>query len=489
MIGGKKMSVDDMVPLIAIGIFVLYTIYNVVARRQKVIDNWKKERCSPPVMLLAPLYGKPLAPNLEYCVLTPMKIIYEIYIYPIVYIIELFIKMLENIAKNMQNMRRNTNNTRGAFTDIIGGTAKTMSNISAILQYYQSKLTELLKQKMAFISIIGMFVKAVGVTLWVAINGPIPQMVSFLQNWWPLFIVIMIICILCIYFFWTPTYIYFCPICLLCFSKDTDILMPDGSYMSISKLKIGNTIKYGGKVISTFRINVTGKDTVMYNYNGTIVTGSHIVYEDNKPIRVHLSKLAKKIDYTQDYIYCINTEKHLLADKYGNLFSDFHECGDTKTNLMANYEIIRSLNGDNKFKYSPYNIFHTYQWGMSYNTPIKLDDGKYRPLNMIKIGDILDGGNKVYGIVKHHRYNIKSYHYKGIILSGSQIIMEDGIWIRVNESKRFRPYHKRQKYYISLLTENHTINVKGGLILRDYIELDEEHPVFDTIHNLNLNSI
>ena len=78
MTKNKKMTIDDMVPLIAIGIFISYIVYSVVINREYVIKNWQKERCSPHIMILAPLYGKPLAPNVEYCVFTPMKIIYEI---------------------------------------------------------------------------------------------------------------------------------------------------------------------------------------------------------------------------------------------------------------------------------------------------------------------------------------------------------------------------------------------------------------------------
>ena len=237
----KRMSIDDMVPLIIIGIFILYIVYTVIAKRDYIIKNWQKERCSPHVMLFAPLFGKPLSANFDYCVLTPMKIIYEIYIYPIVYIIELFIQMLGNIAKNMNNMRRNTNNTRGAFTDIIGGTAKTMSNISAVLQYYKAKLGELMKQKMAFISIIAMFAKAVGVTLWTLVNGPLPQMVSFLKDWWIVFLIVMVLCMLCLFFWVFPTgWLWFCPLCVLCFSGNTKIQMNDENKNILVRTNLDN---------------------------------------------------------------------------------------------------------------------------------------------------------------------------------------------------------------------------------------------------------
>ena len=489
----KRMSIDDMVPLIIIGILVLYVIYTIVLKRDYIIKNWQKERCSPHVMLFAPIFGKPMGPNFEYCVLTPMKIIYEIYIYPIVYIIELFIKMLGNIAQNMNNLRRNTNNTRGAFTDIIGGTAKTMSNISAVLQYYKAKLGELMKQKMAFISIIAMFAKAVGITLWVLINGPLPQMVAFLQDWWVVFLIVMVLCMLCLFFFAFPTgWLWFCPLCVLCFHKDTEIIMDDDSKKKISEIKIGEKVKDGGNVISTFKIYVGDKKCPMYNYNDTIVSGSHIVYENGKPIRVVDSDKSIEIKFNEDYIYCLNTENHKIIDINGNIFSDFHESDNLKNNLFANYEMIRTLNRNREINYSPYNIFHLYQWGISEMTYIKMNNGKWKMAKNIKIGDKLWKDNKVYGKVNHDGKYMKFYKgiggKRGSIVSGSQIIFENNEWVRANSSTNYKPITDKSNS-ISIFTENHTFVIWGNTICRDYIEIDEDHPVFNTIHSLNLQGI
>ena len=401
--------------------------------------------------------------------------------------------MLANIAINLNNMRKNTNNTRGAFTDIIGGVAKTMSDISAIIQYYKAKLNILLKQKMAFISIVAMFAKAIGVTLWVLINGPLPQMIAFLKDWWIVFIIIMVICIICLMFLPLgllpgPQW-WFCPICLLCFSPNTLIKMKNNTLQPIYKLKIGDKIKKGGTVISTIKIYIKNRTLQMYNYNNTIVTGSHIVYENNQPIRVSDSKLAKKVDYKEDYIYCINTSRHMMIDNFNNIFSDFHECDNAKYNFRSNYEMIKALNHNLPFNYSPNNILHLYQWGLSYNTPIKMNNNKYKSLDCIKIGDTLYNNNKVYGIVLHYNKDIIPYQYNNIILSGSQIIYEDNEWKRCNQSNKFKINNNKPDYYISLFTHNHTFHTKYDIIVRDYIEIDENHRVFDTIHNLNLTSI
>ena len=70
----KRMSIDDMVPLIIIGIFVLYIIYTTIAKRDYVIKNWQKERCSPHVMLFAPFFDKPIGLILNIVFSHPRKL-------------------------------------------------------------------------------------------------------------------------------------------------------------------------------------------------------------------------------------------------------------------------------------------------------------------------------------------------------------------------------------------------------------------------------
>ena len=120
--------------------------------------------------------------------------------------------------------------------------------------------------------------------------------------------------------------------------------MNDNTLKSIKNIKIGDNLFKGGKVISTFKIYIKDKKVQMDDYNGTIVTGSHIVYENKKPIRVANSKKSKKVVYNEDYIYCINTENHILIDQFNNIFSDFHESDDAKSNFKANYEMGKALN-------------------------------------------------------------------------------------------------------------------------------------------------
>ena len=42
----------------------------------------------------------------------------------------------------------------------------------------------------------------------------------------------------------------------------------------------------------------------MYDFNGIIVSGDHIIYENNKPIRVCESKISKPVYYNKNKLIC-----------------------------------------------------------------------------------------------------------------------------------------------------------------------------------------
>ena len=56
--------------------------------------------------------------------------------------------------------------------------------------------------------------------------------------------------------------------------------------------------------------------------------------------------------------------------------------------------------------------------------------------------------------------------------------------------KKYKPsVDDRDDKALSIFTENHTFVIWGNTICRDYIEVEEDHPVFNTIHDLNLRNL
>ena len=121
------------------------------------------------------------------------------------------------------------------------------------------------------------------------------------------------------------------------------------------------------------------------------------------------------------------------------------------------------------------------------DTYVKMNNGKYKKIKNINIGDKLYGDNIVYGKVIHNPDNIIPYKWDKNVLSGSQVIWEKDQWIRCNQSEKYKRVDEKPIQFVSLFTKNHTI-VLYKCIIRDYIEVEEDDTVFDKIHNINLMS-
>ena len=108
-----------------------------------------------------------------------------------------------------------------------------------------------------------------------------------------------------------------------CFSKKTPIIMEDNTIKYISEIQIGDQIKNCGKVITTHIF--TAKNTKMFLYKNKIkVSSDHIVYENNKWIRIYNSIHSKPIQNKEQYIYCINTTTGNINTPFG-IFRDYME--------------------------------------------------------------------------------------------------------------------------------------------------------------------
>jgi hypothetical protein len=71
-----------------------------------------------------------------------------------------------------------------------------------------------------------------------------------------------------------------------CFLKGTQVTMADGSTKAIEQVDLGDNVAKGGKVFATGKFLVDN----LHDYKGIKVSGSHMVYEDNKWLRVKDSK-------------------------------------------------------------------------------------------------------------------------------------------------------------------------------------------------------
>ena len=184
-----------------------------------------------------------------------------------------------------------------------------------------------------------------------------------------------------------------------CFDKNTLLTMNDGTEKRIIDIEVGEKLMNNNMV--TAKMQVPTKGSQMYNLNNIVVSDSHMVKEGNKWIRVSKHFKAKKLpEYKEEYLYCLNTESKEIHLN-GNIFSDWDEMNEDD---IESIQIIHRMNkyntndlGENTFDKS---YIHKYfDGGFKGCTPIILKNGGNHEIQHIKIGDVLEYGEIVCGIV------------------------------------------------------------------------------------------
>ena len=271
-----------------------------------------------------------------------------------------------------------------------------------------------------------------------------------------------------------------------CFHEATLIDIIDGT-IPISKIKIGDQIKEGGKVIGIHKFS--GKDIDMYLYNNSIiVSGCHLVLEDDEWIRVKDSKLAYILKTKETDIYCLSTEKGLIST-HGTTFADYMEVKDIK-HIQHIFKLV--MEHLNKHSSNEKILIKERVWGFTENTLVKTINGPIKISN-IQIGDHLENGNTiniVLGVTKVDGRNIQLYEYNNVLSSGNNIIKTNNKWELIKDIGK--PVSHKEEFLYHVFTNNGQItvnNVNNVTIFRDYQQTKDKktNQKIDKFVELTLN--
>ena len=105
------------------------------------------------------------------------------------------------------------------------------------------------------------------------------------------------------------------------------------------------------------------------------------------------------------------------------------------------------------------------------DTPITMADGTKKPVKDVDIGDKVAEGGKVFATGKFLVENL--YDYKGIKVSGSHMVNEDGKWTRIEDSKHGKSLGDDEHIVYVFGAEHRRILIKG-ILFTDYFELPEQ---------------
>jgi hypothetical protein len=104
-------------------------------------------------------------------------------------------------------------------------------------------------------------------------------------------------------------------------------------------------------------------------------------------------------------------------------------------------------------------------------TMISMADGTLKPVEQVDIGDTVSVGGKVFATGKFLIDNL--YEYKGIQVSGTHMVKEDGVWTRVENSKHGVSLGNDDAIVYVFGSENRRIII-NGTEFTDYFELSEQ---------------
>ena len=415
--------------------------------------------------------------------------------------------ILSNYFGDIKTLKVLFNLIMAAYKRIVGNVFENIEKLNGSMQFYQMKMMDMFKRSMS-INVLNMFYgESVALTMQSVITGPLLEMSIFYPIFGVLTIFFIILCIACIviliihYFCQAPTWgacsivtipsiLWTCIPCAICFGKDTPVQLKDSvkSIQYIYEHQLCGTELVGGGIIeSILKFDIRNTSRQLYRYNDILVSGEHMVYENNVPIRVKNSCSSRLVNTDEEYIYCLITSNRKIVIN-NCVFADFMESDDIPTTLHTYRLVEKALNETKQCIQTNKDIDHLYQWGLSKHTCIKMKNNSLKYIEDIGIGDTTTSG-KVTGIVVHLAKPITMFSYKDHVLSGSQMIYEDGIWLRVHQSKYSTPCEYQENVVYSITTETNRLELQDGTIVTDYFELDENDKTVDQVHNINLQSM
>lgn len=434
-------------------IFILAVSYCfVMINAQPIADDWPNQRCKPNIIPFAGLITRPdgvtaseyTAENFTYCVQNILSDITGSAISPLTFVSNGLLSVANSISESLQAIRGMIDKVRtfaqSIFQEIMGRIMNIMIPLQEIIISFRD-----LVGKIQGTMTGGIFTLLGSYYTLKSLMGAIAQFIIIIL----ISIAVMVAIFWIIPFTWgaaiTNTTIFIAiaiPMAIIlsfmvdilkvktslgiprikCFDKNTLFTMNDGTEKIISEIKVGDILSNNNEVTAVIKVETKGSS--MYCLDGVYVSDTHKIFYYGKwiTIRDHPDAI-KVVEYNEPYLYCLNTSKKtIIINKL--IFSDWDEIDENDV-----IEIIK-----NPFvKINKESDIHTFlDSGFEGLTPILLNNGNVKNIKDVCVGDILQNGEKVYGIVKINGKNINE-QYKFIL--GENLVLEGGPNLAICDKK------------------------------------------------------
>lgn len=391
--------------------------------KQPIKEDWNNKRCSPMVIPFAGLINKPADEsildftnkNFQYCVQNSVKKMSGYFLQPLTYVTSSLHEVASGQSKDADSSRKMFNSVRSDFSetteDVYGRMLNIMAPIQQIIITFRDFMAKI--QGVMTASIYTLLGSYLGLE---SLFGSVMQMSELI-----LIALAVLIAIFWIFIFTWPiaasmTALYAVvaiPLAIIitwaqshlpgpamkCFDRSTIVKKADGTRVPIHEIRVGDFLQtdregFTNKVSAVIKVETKG--SAMYRLGNIIVSDSHKVYYNDKliPVSEHPDAVPFSKEEMEDYerkesfLYCLNTtRKKILLSGSGSgfVFSDWDD---------LTYEVIQK-NG-----YTPEQIHEWLDKGFIGTSVVKLNTGVEKKIRDVEVGDILEKGEKVYGIVE-----------------------------------------------------------------------------------------
>ena len=469
----------------------------IMINAQPIIDDWANQRCKPNIIPIAGFITHPegisaidyTQQNFTYCTQNILTNITGIALEPLTFVTNSLNSMAQNVKTDIQNVRNMFNKVRNMFQEVTQEIMGRIMNFMIPLQQMIIGIKDLLAKIQGTMT-AGLFTLLGSYYTLKSLMGAIAQFIisilitlaAMIAVFWiipftwgaaiantAIFIAIAIPMIIILAFMVdvlkvqtnlkVPS--------VKCFDEHTLITMNDGIKKHIMDIKVGDILLNNNEVTACIKVETKG--SIMYKLNNIIVSDSHIVkYEDNWiPVSKHPDAI-KFISYNKPYLYCLNTRNKVISIN-DIIFTDWDELYDNDINEIQNNDIL---------PFNSLNDIHTYlDGGFEGTTKIKLRNGDFKEIKDINIGDILENGENVYGIVKING-NTVNEQFKYYL--GKKLVVEGGPNLTICDKKIYcnttltldsvihkKALNKKHNELYHLLTDTKTFYI-GDIRFYDY---------------------
>ena len=118
-------------------------------------------------------------------------------------------------------------------------------------------------------------------------------------------------------------------------------------------------------------------------------------------------------------------------------------------------------------------------------TLITMADGSTKPVEQVDLEDEVAVGGKVFAVGRF--LNTELYDYKGIKVSGSHMVNEDGVWMRVRDTKHGKSLGDDKNTVYVFGSENRRILI-NKILFTDYFEVNEQDILIENSEDFFNNS-